>query len=168
LTIEKISCLLFYSCGLTKPHRNPNHSRRPHPSGGGLYPIEIYPLIFVGTKGIGKGLYHYNISGHFLEKLPEKDIEALKSAFRYPWVADTAMTLLLSFTEARTKPKYGNFAYKVGLIEAGHIGQNIYLTCAALGLKCCALGGFDAETLHRALDLDGVSEVLFYALAVGR
>lgn len=168
LTALEISSLLFYSCGLTKPESDPNRSRRAHPSGGGLYPIETYLLIFCGTDDIGTGIYHYNIFGHYLEKLNGETITSLKTAFHYPWVADAAAVIFFSYIEKRQKPKYGNFAYKVGLIEAGHIGQNIYLNCAAAGIKCCALGGFDADMIHRVFNLDGSSEVLFYSIAIGK
>lgn len=167
-SLKELSTLLFYSCGLTKPNKDLNSSRRPHPSGGGLYPLEIYLLIFKPSKEIASGLYHYDIRNHRLEKLSERNVEELKQAFHYPWAADASMMILFSFTESRGKPKYGNLAYKVGLIEAGHIGQNFYLNCAALKLKCCALGGLDEDKIHRALDLDGFGETVFYVIAVGK
>ena len=168
LTTQEISTLLFYSCGLTRPHENKNQSRRAQPSGGGLYPIETYLLVFRGTAEIKSGTYHYNVLDHTLEKLGYNDVANLKTAFHYPWVADTSLMLLFSFLEERTKPKYGNFAYKVGLIEAGHIGQNVYLNCAAMKLKCSALGGMDFEKMHRFFDLNQNREVLFYSIAVGK
>ena len=45
--------------------------------------------------------------------------------------------------------------------------QNIYLVSQALGLKCCALGDFDKELIHKLLDIDGITETAFYALAIG-
>ena len=168
LTTRELSTLLFYSCGLTQPHEDRNRSRRAHPSGGGLYPIETYLLVFHGSIEIKSGTYHYNVLDHSLEKLGDDDVTHLKMAFHYPWVANTSLILLFSFREGRTKPKYGNFAYKVGLIEAGHIGQNIYLNCAAMKLKCSALGGMDFEKMHKVFDLDQNREVLFYSIAVGR
>lgn len=168
LTTQEISTLLFYSCGITHPHEDKNRIRRAHPSGGGLYPIETYILMLHGSAEIKSGVYHYNVLDHSLEKLGDGDITHLKTAFHYPWVADTSMVLLFSFIEGRTKLKYGNFAYKVGLIEAGHIGQNVYLNCATMKLKCSALGGMDFEKMHRFFDLDEDHEVLFYSIAVGK
>ena len=168
LTTQEISNLLFYSCGLTRPHEDKNQSRRAQPSGGGLYPIETYLLVFHDTAEIKSGAYHYNVFNHSLEKLGDNDVTHLKMAFHYPWVADTSLMLLFSFIEGRTKPKYGNFAYKVGLIEAGHIGQNVYLNCTAMKLKCSALGGMEFEKMQKFFDLDQNREVLFYSIAVGR
>ena len=170
LSNEEISAILLFSCGLNPPGTNPDRVRRPHPSGGALYPIEIYPIILQSVETtIPPSIYHYNILEHHLEQLSSTiNKDEFGSAFYYPWVTEAAMVLIFSFVEARTKIKYGNFAYKVGLIEAGHIGQNVYLNCAALGVKCCAIGEFRAETIHRLIGLDGEGEVAFYAIAVGR
>ena len=166
LTLEEISNLLFYSGGIVR--ENNDLKKRAQPSGGGLYPLEIYALIFKDGKDIRKSVYHYNVLNHLLERLPEENIENLKSAFHYPWVADAFMLILISFIEERVRLKYGNLAYKLGLIEAGHIGQNIYFNCSAMGLKCCASGGLNYETVNKALDLDGISETVIYSLAVGK
>ena len=54
------------------------------------------------------------------------------------------------------------------LQESGHIGQNIYLVSEALGLKCCALAGTKDENLEKLIDIDGITESVVYALAVGK
>jgi SagB-type dehydrogenase family enzyme len=68
----------------------------------------------------------------------------------------------------RNQNKYGERGYRYILLEAGHIGQNIYLVSEALGLKCCALGGTRDENLEELVDIDGVTESVVYALAVGK
>lgn len=68
----------------------------------------------------------------------------------------------------RSSMKYGNFALKVGLIESGHLAENIYLAVQALKLKCCALGGLDEKITHNILDIDGVTEIVFYVVAIGK
>ena len=40
--------------------------KRTSPSGGGLHPIEVYPLV-AGIDGIASGLYRYNSRDHTLE-----------------------------------------------------------------------------------------------------
>lgn len=167
LNIDEISLLLFYSCGVVSSDKEGWKSHRAYPSGGGLYPIEIYPLVIRGPDHIGAGIYHYSIKEHSLEKLG--DFNSLDEAFTTnPWAKEAALILIFSLIDGRTKPKYGNFAYKLALIETGHISQNIYLNCAALSLKCCALGGIEEEKVNSALDLDGETETTFYAVAVGK
>lgn len=168
LTPQEISSLLCNSCGLIKPQANLNASRRPYPSGGGLYPLEIYPIIINGSEELKAGVYHYNVLEHKLEKISDYSTTKILSAFHYAWVKDAAVVFIFSFVETRTKPKYGNFAYKICLIEAGHISQNMYLVSAALGLKCCALGGFTSNIMQEALGFRSSKETPFYSLVVGK
>ena len=143
--------------------------RRPHPSGGATYPIEVYPFIVAQRGDIVPGLYHYNPASHALELLPADAPERVSMYFAHHTdIAESAGALfILSFLKSRSMHKYGSFSYKLGLIEGGHIGQNIYLIATALGLGCRALGGGDVEKLNDALRLDGVNETVFYTLAVG-
>src|SRR5262249_50707935 len=41
---------------------------RPYPAAGGLYEIEIYPVV-QSCRGLGPGLYHYDPIGHRLGKV---------------------------------------------------------------------------------------------------
>lgn len=167
LSAEKLSTLLYYSCGLITPSDARAPNRRTYPSGGGLYPIELYPLILRGNKKIPTGGYHYNVRDHSLEELPDVAVDEIPKNFHYPWVADATVILFFGFSEERSKPKYGNFSYKAGLIESGHISQNMYLVSGALGLKCSAVGGFSSSRVHELLGLDPIRESLFYTVVVG-
>ena len=66
--------------------------------------------------------------------------------------------------------KYGERGYRFILQESGHIAQNVYLLCEALGLKCCALGGFriSDEQIEKFLGIDGLTESIVYTLVVGK
>ncbi len=55
---------------------------------------------------------------------------------------------------------------KVALLEAGHIGQNIYLLAENYNLGCCAIGGFDNDKLSYLLDLTE-DELPLYLFAIG-
>lgn len=168
ITPIEFAYLLYFSAGTVKNRDDLNQSRRPHPSGGALYPIELYPLVLQTMPGISGGIYHYNVLRHSLEYLGNGGPIDPEFTFAYPWAAQAAVIFIFSFIEGRSRPKYGNFSYKVGLIEAGHIGQNFYLNAAALGLKCCALAGVDAEPVHEAIGSNGIDEVAFYSIAVGK
>lgn len=143
---------------------------RPHPSGGAKYPIETYVLLDQDGE-YERGLYHYRPDWHQLELVTLLDdpnlMQNCKRQFNYTWVKDAGVVLLFSLLLERNMPKYGSLAYKLGLIEAGHIGQNIYLLASALRLHCCALGGLQEELFHSYLSIDGYNECLFYAIALG-
>lgn len=164
LPLSTIGSMLYWSLGLI---RHEGEQNRPQPSGGAKYPIEAY-LIVRSIEDLSPGVYHYNVPGHHLELLSEGDHrKMIRAEFGYPFVEDAAAILCLTFVKSRSMEKYGGFAYKLGLIEAGHIGQNVYLLSRALQIGCCSLGGGDTETMHETLGIDGGNEHFTYGIALG-
>jgi SagB-type dehydrogenase family enzyme len=162
-----LGAILRYSCGITGSYEN-GHARRAQPSGGARFPIEAYPIVFSGSEEVPAGLYHYNVRQHALEEMwqrpfSKKDIGEL---FIYPWAQDASWALVLTAVFSRTQDKYAERGYRYILLEAGHIGQNVYLSSQALGLKCCALGTLDIA-LEKLIDIDGITESVVYGLALG-
>lgn len=167
ISIFELSDILFYSAGqypLTDTLQG--IPRRTYPSGGGKFPIELYVLV-QNVERLSPGLYHYMPDKHTIELVTEssslKNRDYLKG-FLHEYAQDVAAMFFFSFIKERSLPKYGYFAYKIGLIEAGHISQNMYLLASALELKCCAFGDFNENKLHEALKIDGYNETLFYAV----
>lgn len=169
ITKKELSLILKYSCGNTGEMGEGRH-RRSQPSGGGRFPIEIYPIIFRSGKDLKAGLYHYNVKDHQLDVLWDRKFSNgdLDDLFTYPWVKNAAVGIVMTSVFLRNQQKYGERGYRYILLEAGHIGQNIYLVSEALGLKCCALGGTRDESLEKLIDIDGVTESIVYALAIGK
>ena len=139
--------------------------RRPYPSGGALFPLEIYVALFKDESG-ENGVFHYNLKEHSLENLPEFSLEFAKKSLYYDFARDAGAIIFLYFSGKNTLNKYGAFGYKLGLIEAGHLGQNFYLVAAALGLGVSALGGVEPELFKQAIPMEE-NESLVYHLAVG-
>lgn len=169
ITKQEFSLILKYSCGIMGILPG-NRYRRAQPSGGAHFPIEVYPLIFRSGNNLDAGIYHYNVKDHTVEflwkhKFSDQEINPL---FTYPWVKNAFMVFLMTAVFLRTQQKYLERGYRYILLEAGHIGQNMYLVSEALGLKCCALGGTHDEALEKLLDIDGLTESIVYAVAVGR
>ncbi len=165
ISLEELSLLLKYSCGLQE------NGKRAIPSGGGRYPIETYCLILQPGSGLEKGIFHYDVKNHQLEFLfnPGIDKEEFKKYFFYEFAQDSSLIIFLTGVFWRTLNKYGQRGYRFILQEAGHIGQNIYLLTTALGLKCCALAGTnDDEIEKKLLDIDGFEESLVYTLLIGK
>ncbi|OGG77762.1 hypothetical protein A3B35_03160 [Candidatus Kaiserbacteria bacterium RIFCSPLOWO2_01_FULL_54_24] len=169
ISASDLSVLLRHSCGITQSTADHN-PRRAQPSGGARYPIEAYLIFFRDTDAIAAGVYHYNAREHGLDVLWERPFSSVDIAdlFAYAWVSKAVGAIVLTAVFERSRMKYGERAYRLALIEAGHIGQNVYLSAEALGLGCCGLSGtFDAQ-VEKLLDVDGVTESVVYALAIGR
>lgn len=159
-----LSTFLYYSAGIYSIGGGGVH--RFYPSGGARYPLETYVLPL--NSVLQKGLYHYNLKNHSLERLLflKKNINTSKF-FGQEWIANAGCIIIITGIFERTTMKYGGRGYRHILIEAGHMGQNMYLLASALNIGCCAIGGFIDDKLNALLDVDGTEETVLYAFALG-
>lgn len=166
---KELSYLLFSSCGLTRLSTTLDDSRRPYPSAGARYPLEVYPLI-QNCNGIDKGLYHYNVKENVLELLLKEDLGKwlIKVTGGEKWVEKAAVVFIITGVLDRTRVKYGDRGYRYALLEAGHLGQNICLLATEIGLGSCCVGGFIDREVNKLLDIDLQKEVSLYMIAIGR
>jgi SagB-type dehydrogenase family enzyme len=142
---------------------------RPVPSGGGLYPLELY-LLARRVEGLAPGVYHYAPLHHALERLREVALPRGLVAYLFmgqEYAADASAVLALTLVAERSLWKYGDRGYRYALLEAGHAIQNVNLVAAALGLGTCNLGGFFDDELAALLRADVEREVPLYAVAAG-
>lgn len=143
--------------------------RRPVPSAGGLYPLEIFVLA-QAVSGLEVGIYHYDPVGDGLAAIkPGPWQDAAAGAFLSWDSVQTAPAILcLGAVFDRTESKYGPRGYRYILFEAGHVGQNMTLRATEDRLATLFLGGFYDSRLNATLGLDGVNEAAVYAMALGQ
>ena len=138
------------------------------PSGGALYPLELY-VAALHVDGLEPGLYHFDPLRAGLETvrvgIDAPEVAALST---YPEiVSGCAALLLVAAVLGRSRFKYGLRAYRFALLEAGHVGQNVLLAATGLGLAAVPLGGYYDRRADEFLGLDGVNESTLYTVAVG-
>lgn len=143
--------------------------RRSHPSSGALYPIETYVVVH-HVEGIAPGVYHYGPEGHVLHELRSGDFrkDVVRFGLNQSFLGECAAVVYLTMIFQRMRFKYGERSYRYGVIEAGHLGQNLYLAATSMGLGACAVGAYDDRGINELLGVDGVEEVSVYLLSVGR
>ncbi len=166
LDIEEISQLLWSAQGITDAGRN----FRSAPSAGATYPLEVYLVVSTGgVTELGEGVYRYRPGNHLLENVMMGDVVAkLKdSALGQDPVGEAAVNIVISADYERTTATYGDRGERYVHMEAGHVGQNIYLQAETLELGTVVIGAFDdaavGETLGLHPDLDPL-----YIVPVGR
>ncbi|MEL6841486.1 MAG: SagB/ThcOx family dehydrogenase [Pseudomonadota bacterium] len=142
--------------------------RRPTPSAGGLYPLEVYALVR-NVTGLAPGIYHYDAIGDDLAVLSQHNWESEGAVAFLSWdcVASAPLILCLGAEFARTQTKYGARGYRFVLFEAGHVVQNLCLAAQEQGLGSLCMGGFYDDQLNRLIGLDGEAEAAIYAVAIG-
>jgi SagB-type dehydrogenase family enzyme len=172
--IEKhqLSSILKYSAGITTTFHDSNNNNisfRAYPSGGALYPLEIY-LMSYKVHNLEKGLYHYNASGHYLEKIGlgfGKD-ELKEIVFTDGMEHNVSVVFFITSIFYRNMVKYGERGYRIILIEVGHLAQNIILTSIANKLNVCPIAGFLDDEINDKLNIDGIEETVQYVLMLGK
>lgn len=166
LTLQSLSDALFSGMGLNET----DPLRRHHPSGGALYPLECYIAAY-RIESLPSSVYHYEPARHTLADLSAiahiSDISRALIRGTVPEGDDPAAVLFITSMWGRSYPKYGEFAYRIALIEAGHMAQNMVLAATAHAVKCCPAGGFYAEKVAQALDITHDNEDPIYSLFMG-
>lgn len=143
--------------------KNKNGTRN-SPSGGALYPCELY-VISLNTE-LEKGVYHYRPSLHVLEKVKHcipniEEYIMLSNGFEA-----TSVIFVTSIIFDRTIFKYGDRGYRYALLEAGAMGQNLSLMATNLKLTATTFGGSSDTELEKVLGLDGISETVINCILV--
>ncbi len=164
-----LSYILYSACGIIKLDKNIDNSRRPYPSAGARYPLEVY-LIILGCKGLDKGLYHYNVLEHKLELIINKDLSnwLSKTMGKETWVLSSSIVFIITAVLDRVRIKYAERGYRYALLEAGHLAQNLCLLTTELGLGSCPIGGYIDSEVDKLLDITHAKEVTLYLIAVGK
>ena len=68
------------------------------------------------------------------------------------FLGECAAVIYLTMIFQRMRFKYGERSYRYGLVEAGHLGQNLYLAATSLGLGVCAVGAYNDPRHQRPAD----------------
>ncbi|MFA4720157.1 SagB/ThcOx family dehydrogenase [Pyrococcus kukulkanii] len=158
LTLQELSQLLWAAQGITEPNRK----FRAAPSAGATYPFEVY--VVVGrVEGLEPGIYHYDPFSHSIKLIKRGDFRRAlqKAALNQAWVGSAAIDIVLVAYYERTTKYYGERGRMYVHMEAGHIGQNIYLQATALNLGTVAVGAFYEDQVAEILGVDGVPLYIF-------
>lgn len=167
LELSRLATLLHAAYGVTAAIDGTSQALRTVPSGGALYPLELY-VVSHRVDGLDRALYHYDPLRHGLEAL--RPLEAPAGSELSPYaepLAESAAIVAMTAMFWRSRFKYGARAYRFALMEAGHVGQNLLLAAAALGLGAVPLGGFYDRAVDAFLGVDGIYEASLYLVPLG-
>jgi len=169
MSMLALSYLLWCSQGI-KEIRGQNYATiRTVPCGGARHQFETY-LAIQNVESLKDGLYHYLPMTHQLEFLKaQNDLKAFigNALGGQLWAAKANVNFFHSVVPYRCEWRYGIYAHRVALIDAGHISENLYLAATSINLGGCGVGYIDQAILDQAFELDGQNEYIFYAFPIG-
>lgn len=172
MSLLQLSFLLWGTQGVKDIRGKSYATLRTVPAGGARHPFETY-LLVRQVEGLVPGMYHYLPMTHQLELLSaQEDPQALldfaeESLCGQRWAAKANVVFYWGFVPYRSEWRYGIFAHKLIMADMGHVGENLYLACAALGLGTCGIGAYDQALCDKAFQLDGEEEYTVYTQTVG-
>lgn len=169
MTLTQLSFLLWACQGVKSIRGKAYATLRTVPSGGARHPFETY-LVIRKVDNLKPGVYHYLPLEHqleFLHEIEDLDLRINESLCGQSWAAKANVLFFWSMVPYRAEWRYGIYAHRVALMDAGHMAENLYLACTGIGLGCCAIGAFSDELCNQMLTIDGEEEFTLYVVPVG-
>jgi len=171
LSLDELSFLLWAAAGVRK--KLGGTVLRNVPSAGNRHAIETYILI-TGVESVGPGIYRYLPLEHgLLLEARVEDVDAFRqriseAALGQYFLGQAPAVFVWTAIPYRMEWRYGIASHKVIAIDVGHICQNLYIACEAIGAGTCAVAAYNQKLTDNLLGLDGKEEFTVYMAPVGK
>lgn len=161
LTRDQICNACYYGYSIRK------HSV---PSGGALYPLKLYVLVETPQIGFNVGYYEYDPEREIcVQYSDEVDIENLKYCFNEETLPfGSSVQIVIAADLERQTYKYSNKGYRLTLLEAGHVAQNIIMYCESNNIGSCEMGGVQEKPLRKELKIVDENVYPLVTIAIGK
>lgn len=169
LSLEEASFLLWATQGVRK--RVGEVILRNIPSAGNRHAFETY-LCSLDVEGLEKdAIYRYlPIENELVLEFKETGLREKISiaAMGQFFVGSASAVFIWTAIPYRMEWRYGQAAHKVIAIDAGHVCQNLYIACEAIGAGTCAIAAYNQELMDKLVRVDGDGEFVIYLAPVGK
>jgi SagB-type dehydrogenase family enzyme len=169
LALEELAFLLWATQGVEEVI-HPSCALRTVPSAGCRHAFETY-LLVSRVAGLEPAVYRYLPLDHalvFEHGAPNLRTELTRAVLNQGFIAAAPVTLVWTVIPYRMEWRYHLAAHRVIAIDAGHVCQNLYLSCEAIGAGTCAVAAYHQEGMDRLLQVDGEDEFTLYLAPVGK
>jgi len=139
---EQLANLLWAGFGVNRPQTG----QRTAPCTMNLRSIDIYVVT-------AEGAYRYDAEAHRLVVVSRQDVRTLTGGQDYVKVAPVALLYVADHARLATKVEQPAEQSFYAAVDAGLIGENVYLCCASEGLGCVIHMPGDRTALSQALGL---------------
>jgi SagB-type dehydrogenase family enzyme len=90
------------------------------------------------------------------------------ACFNQSFIGDSSVVFIWTSIPYRTEWRYDLAAHRVIAFDIGHVCQNLYLACEAIGAGTCGIGAYDQEQVDSLIGVDGENEFTLYLAPVGK
>lgn len=144
--------------------------KRPFPSAGSLYPVEV--LVFIdrfNSLGLKAGVYHFLPKSKALELLVVRESLDLNDSFGdgSPLRGRPEFGIVFFGNVRRMSFKYGTRGYRHALVEVGAMAQNLDIVSRKYGLNTRMWSSFDDRKISLTSNLDPNAFIPLMAHMVG-
>ncbi|MCR8433636.1 MAG: SagB/ThcOx family dehydrogenase [Crenarchaeota archaeon] len=160
LPVGVVSTLLYLSMGCTGwligGYSLRRYPLRSTPTSGGLNGIDLYLINRFNGDALPNGFFYYDFVNHELKVLYKGDptVTILKLFRDQSFVESAPLWILLILNLVRGVWKYKTEYYRLGLLDAGVLMEQIHLVATAMDLCSCLIGGLDKKAARVALGLE--------------
>lgn len=164
MTQAQLSSLLYYSFGI----KNENGEYLSDPGVAGASFLNLY-LVINNVDGLDTGVYYYNRQRHNLSQIRKGNFRrtVYEAALSQGVVGDSCVCFIITTSNKRLNHPDGDRSLRYAGLEAGLIGENIYLQTQALGLGCTGIGAYFDDEVSELIDVPPEEEAITYLLAAG-
>jgi SagB-type dehydrogenase family enzyme len=165
LSVDDLSYVLYHSARIKEIFRSNEGTltKRPYPSGGARYPLEIY-VVNNRIKGLQRGIHHYDPLKHKLNLINKNNIFQKKfNKFildvQHPLMnREPDALFIITAVFARTMWKYEKIGLSLILSDLGCLYQTMYLVATEKKLASCPIGKTEEEIVKKWLNLNWFEE----------
>jgi SagB-type dehydrogenase family enzyme len=131
--------------------------------GGGLFHVHLFVWAH-RVERLPVGCYAHDRERHALQPIIPGDVRGLVASLSLDQAiaGDSAFAVSMIADLGRAHARFGERAYRAVHIEAGHIGQGLYLGAESLGLQATGIGAFFDDEVNQALGLPDGLEVIYH------
>ncbi|MBW3112441.1 SagB family peptide dehydrogenase [Bacillus sp. MCCB 382] len=174
VSLERIGHFLWYVYGISgvseslypddtgSEEVSPIHSsRRFAPSGGALYPNELY--IYLKLDDLPHGIYHYNPLHHQLVLLREGNVDSYveRALGNRCDISSCFATALISTRFWKNYFKYNNFSYRLQGLDAGVLMGQLLETSKQFGFESGVYAQFLDASINRLVGVSDEEESVY-------